>query len=55
MLDIEAVELELKNARQTRIAAELACCEVEELTAAIRQSHFLWMQRQSGRHSDRLQ
>jgi hypothetical protein len=34
-IDLEAVELDLHNARQARIAAELACCEVEEFAAAI--------------------
>ena len=42
MYDLKAVELELHNARQARIAAELACSDVEELAAAIRQSHILW-------------
>ena len=37
MFDLKSVELELYNARQARIAAELACCDVEELAAAIRQ------------------
>jgi hypothetical protein len=41
MYDLKSVELELHNARQARIAAELACCDVEELAAAIRQSHSL--------------
>ncbi len=52
MFDLKAVELELRNARQARIAAELACCDVEELAAAIRQSHIVWMQQEAARRSD---
>jgi hypothetical protein len=52
MIDRKAVELELHNARQARITAELACCDVEELAAAIRQSNILWMAREAGRRSD---
>jgi hypothetical protein len=52
MFDPRAVELELHNARQARIAAELAYCDVEELTAAIRQSHILWMAQEAARRSD---
>jgi hypothetical protein len=52
MFDLKSVELELHNARQARIAAELACCDVEELTAAIRQSHILWMAQEAARRSD---
>jgi hypothetical protein len=39
----------LHNARQARIAAELACCEVEEFAAAIRQSRIIWMQQVTAR------
>jgi hypothetical protein len=52
MFDLKAVALELHNARQARIAAELACCDVEELAAAIRQSHILWMAQAAARRSD---
>jgi hypothetical protein len=52
MFDLKAVELELHNARQARIAAELACCDVEELAATIRQSHILWMAQEAARRSD---
>jgi hypothetical protein len=52
MNDLKSVELELHNARQARIAAELACCDVEELAAAIRQSHIRWTQREAARRSD---
>ena len=51
-IDLKTVEFELHNARQARIAAELACCDVEELAAAIRQSHILWMQQEAARRSD---
>jgi hypothetical protein len=49
MIDFKAVELELHNARQARIAAEMACCEVEELAQAIRQSRIIWMQQVTAR------
>jgi hypothetical protein len=52
MFDLKAVELKLHNARQARIAAELACCDVEELAAEIRESHILWMQQEAARRSD---
>jgi hypothetical protein len=51
-LDPKSVELELRNARQARIAAELACCDVEELAAAIRQSNIVWMAQEAARRSD---
>ncbi len=44
MIDLKAVELELHNARRARIAAELACCDIEEFAEAIRQSHIIWVQ-----------
>ncbi len=52
MFDPKCVQLELHNARQARIDAELACCDVEELAAAIRQSHILWMAQEAARRSD---
>jgi hypothetical protein len=52
MIDFKAVELELHNARQARIAAELACCEVEEFAAAIRQSHIVWTAQVMARRPD---
>jgi hypothetical protein len=51
-LDLKTVELELRNAREARIAAELACCDVEEFAAAIRQSHIVWMAQEAARRSD---
>jgi hypothetical protein len=52
MIDPKSVELELHNARQARIAAELACCDVEEFAAAIRQSNIVWMAQEAARRSD---
>jgi len=52
MVDLKAVALELHNARQARIAAQVACCEVEEFAAAIRQSHILWMAQVVARRPD---
>jgi hypothetical protein len=49
MIDFKAVEIELHNARQARIAAELACCEVEEFANAIRASRIIWMQQVTAR------
>ena len=44
MIDLKAVALELHKAREARIAAQVACCDVEEFAAAIRQSRSTWMQ-----------
>jgi hypothetical protein len=52
MFDLKDAELELHNARQARIAAELACCDVEELAAEIRQSRVMWMAQEAARRSD---
>ena len=54
MVDHQAVEIELHNARQARINAELACCDIEELTEEIRQSHHAFMRLLSERRSFRL-
>jgi len=54
MVDLQAVEIELNNARKARINAELACCDIEELTEAIRQSHHAFMQLISERRGFRL-
>jgi len=51
MVDLQAVEIELHNARQARINAELACCDIEELTEEIRQSHDAFMRLMSERRS----
>ena len=54
MVDFQAVEIELHNARQARINAELACCDIEELTEEIRQSHHAFMRLISEQRSIRL-
>jgi len=54
MVDLQAVETELQNARQARINAELACCDIEELTEEIRQSHRAFMRFLSERRRFRL-
>jgi hypothetical protein len=54
MVDLQTVEMELQNARQARINAELACCDVEELAEEIRQSHDAFMRLLSERRSFRL-
>jgi hypothetical protein len=54
MVDLQTVEIELHNARQARIGAELACCDIEELTEEIRQSHHAFMRLLSERRSFRL-
>jgi len=43
MVDLRTVELELHNARQARINAELACCDIEELAEEIRQAQHAFM------------
>ncbi len=43
MVDLQTLEIELQNARQARINAELACCDIEELAEEIRQSHGAFM------------
>jgi hypothetical protein len=42
MIDLKAVQLELAQARQARIDAQLAGCEVEELADNLRQSRAPW-------------
>jgi hypothetical protein len=54
MVDLRALEIELQNARQARINAELACCDIEELTEEIRQSHGAFMRLISERSAFRL-
>jgi hypothetical protein len=49
MIDLKAIALELHSARQARIAAELACSDIEELAEAIRQSHIVWMHQVAAR------
>jgi hypothetical protein len=49
MVDLQAAQIELQNARRARINAELACCDIEELTEEIRRSHYAFMRRVSVR------
>ena len=48
MIDLKAVAAELAQARQARIAAQLAGCEVEELADNLRRTSPAWRQ-QAGR------
>ena len=50
MVDLHAVEIELQKARKARIRAELACCDIEELTEEIRQSRHAFIRRAWVRH-----
>ena len=43
MIDLKTVELELAQARQARIEAQLAGCELEELADNLRQTHAAWL------------
>jgi len=54
MVDQQAVEIELEKARKARINAELACCDIEELTEEIRQSHNAFLRAIEERRSFRL-
>ena len=54
MVDLQTVEIELQNARQARINAELACCDIEELAEEIRQTHHAFMRLLSERRKFRL-
>jgi hypothetical protein len=47
MVDLQAVQIELQNARRARINAQLACCDIEDLTDEIRRSHHAFLRRQS--------
>jgi hypothetical protein len=49
MIDLKAAALELHIARQARIAAELACSDIEELAEAIRRSRIVWAQQVTAR------
>jgi hypothetical protein len=53
-VDLKAVEIELHNARQARINAELASCDVEEFAEEIRQSHHAFMRLMSEQRGFRL-
>ena len=41
-INLKTVQRELAHARQARIAAELAGCELEELADNLRQTHAAW-------------
>ncbi len=43
MIDLKTVALELAQARQARIEAQLAGCEVEELADNLRQTNAAWL------------
>jgi hypothetical protein len=45
MVDLQAAQIELQNARRARINAQLACCDIEELTEEIRRAHNAFMRR----------
>jgi hypothetical protein len=45
MVDLQAAQIELQNARRARINAQLACCDIEELTDEIRRARFAFMRR----------
>jgi hypothetical protein len=49
MVDLQAAQIELQNARRARINAQLACCDIEELTEEIRRARHAFMRRTSGR------
>lgn len=49
MIDLKTVELELAQARQARIEAQLAGCELEELADNLRQTHAAWLRPQPNR------
>jgi hypothetical protein len=48
MVDLQAVQIELHNARRARINAELACCDIEDLTDEIRRARHAFMLRREG-------
>jgi hypothetical protein len=54
MVDLQTVEIELQNARQARINAELASSDIEELAEEIRQTHDAFMRLLSERRCFRL-
>jgi hypothetical protein len=42
MIDLKTIQRELAQARQARIEAELAGCELEELADDLRRTHVAW-------------
>ncbi len=49
MIDLKGVQVELAQARQARVEAELAGCELEELADNLRQTHAAWLYAQTRR------
>jgi hypothetical protein len=49
MIDLHAAQIELQNARRARISAQLACCDIEELTDEIRRARQAFTRRTSVR------
>jgi len=45
MVDLQAAQIELQNARRARINAELVCCVIEDLTDEIRRARHAFMRR----------
>jgi hypothetical protein len=43
MIDLNAVALDLRNAREARVKAERACCDIEELAEEIREAHRVFV------------
>ncbi len=49
MVDLQAAQIELQNARRARINAQLACCDVEDFADEIRRARYVFMRRTSVR------
>jgi hypothetical protein len=47
MVDLQALQIELHNARRARINAELACCDIEDLTDEIQRARHAFMLRRA--------
>ena len=45
MVDLQAAQIELHSARRARINAQLACCDIEQLTDEIRRAHHAFLRR----------
>jgi len=45
MVDLQAAQIELQNARRARIDAQLVCCDIEDLTDEIRRARHAFMRR----------
>jgi hypothetical protein len=51
MVDLQAAQIELQNARRARINAQHACSDIEDLTDEIRRARYAFMRRTSVRRS----